>query len=64
MSEHQTNLPLDTDYSTALAVVPELRDEIAWAWGLPLGECAEVRFLGSTRSAMAGVFEMGDHRDL
>ena len=64
MFEHQTNLPLDTDYSTAPAVVPELCDEIARAWGLPLGESAEVRFLGITSSAMAGVFEMGDHRDL
>ena len=58
MSEHQTSLPLDMDYSTAPAVVPELRDEIARAWGLPLGERAEIRFRGSQRAAITGILEL------
>jgi hypothetical protein len=58
MSEHQTSLPLDMDYSTAPAVVPELRDEIARAWGLPLGERAEICFRGSQRAAITGILEL------
>jgi hypothetical protein len=48
MEEEQTNLNFDLDYSTAPTVVPELRDEIARAWGLPLGQ----------RAAVTGVLEL------
>ena len=58
MSEQQISLGLDTTHTTAPAVVPELRDEIAQAWGLPLGERVEVCFRGSQRSAIAGVLEL------
>lgn len=42
MAEHQTNLRLDVGYEPAPAVESGLRDEIAAAWGLPLGQCVEV----------------------
>jgi len=58
MEEEQTNLNFDLDYSTAPTVVPELRDEIARAWGLPLGQRVEVCFVGSQRAAVTGVLEL------
>jgi hypothetical protein len=39
-------------------VGPELRDEIARAWGLPLGQRVEVCFRGSQRAAIAGKLEL------
>jgi len=44
MSEHQSDLPLDAPFAPAPAAPPELRDEIARAWGLPLGERVDVSF--------------------
>jgi hypothetical protein len=57
MAEHQTNLRLDVGYEPAPAVVSELRDEIAAAWGLPLGERVEVS-LRNERCALRGVLEL------
>ena len=57
MVEHQTNLRLDVGYEPAPAVVSELRDEIAAAWGLPLGERVEVS-LRNERCALRGVLEL------
>jgi hypothetical protein len=53
LSEHQISLGLDTGYNPEPVVVPDLRDEIAAAWGLPLGQKVEVCFRGE-RSAVTG----------
>lgn len=42
VAEHQISLALNAGFSAAPSVVPELRDEIAAAWGLPLGERVEI----------------------
>ena len=57
MAEHQTNLRLDVGYEPAPAVVSELRDEIAAAWGLPLGQQVEVN-LRNERCARRGILEL------
>lgn len=58
MPEQQISLGLDTTHTTAPAVVPELRAEIAQAWGLPLGERTEVCFRGSQRAAITGILDL------
>jgi len=58
MGEHQISLGLDAGYQPAPAVVPELRDEIAAAWGLPLGQRVEICLRGGQRSALSGVLEL------
>lgn len=61
MSEQQFNLPFDAAQNIptfAPAVVPELRDEIARAWGLPLGERVEIRFRGGQLDAATGLLEL------
>lgn len=58
MSEHQTNLPLDAPLNPAPAAPPELRDEIARAWGLPLGERVEISFRGGQLDAITGRLEL------
>jgi hypothetical protein len=58
MPEHQSDLPLDAPYAPAPAAPPELRDEIAAAWGLPLGDRVEVCFRGGQRAAITGVLEL------
>lgn len=58
MPEQQISLGLDVTHTTAPAVVPELRDEIARAWALPIGERTEVCFRGSQRSAITGILEL------
>lgn len=58
MPEHQASLPLDASFASAPAAAPELRDEIAGAWGLPLGERVEVSFRGGQLDTIAGVLEL------
>lgn len=58
MSEQQISLDLDVGYQPAPAVVPELRDEIAATWGLPLGQRVEICFRGGERSAVTGTLEL------
>jgi hypothetical protein len=58
VAEYQSSLGLDAGYEPAPAVVPELRDEIASAWGLPLGERVEIYLCGSERCAVTGVLEI------
>lgn len=58
MPEQQISLGFDLPHNPAPAVVPELRDEIAEAWGLPLGERIEVCFLGSQRATITGTLEL------
>jgi hypothetical protein len=58
VAEYQSSLGLDAGYEPAPAVVPELRDEIAAAWGLPLGERVEICLRGGERSAVTGVLEI------
>lgn len=58
MGEHQTSLGLKVGYSPEPAVIPELREEIAQAWSLPLGERVEICFRGSQRAAITGVLEL------
>ena len=53
LSEHQISLGLDVGYDPEPVVVADLRDEIAAAWGLPLGQKVEVCFRGE-RSAVTG----------
>jgi hypothetical protein len=57
MAEHQTSLRLDVGYEPAPPVVSELRDEIAVAWGLPLGQSVEVS-LRNERFVLRGVLEL------
>ena len=54
LGEQQISLELDAGYTTAPPVVLELRDEIAAAWSLPVGQRVEVCFRGGERSAVAG----------
>lgn len=56
--EHQFSLDLDVGHSPAPAAIPELCDEIARAWGLPLGERVEICFRRSERAAITGVLEL------
>lgn len=58
MEEQQISLGLDTGYQREPAAVPELRDEIAQAWGLPLGKRVEVSLRGAQRTAIAGTLEL------
>jgi len=58
MSEQQTSLDLDVGFNLAPPVVPELRDEIATAWGLPLGQRVEICFRGNQRAAVTGILEV------
>jgi len=58
MGEQQISLELDVAYSAASVVVPELRDEVAQAWSLPLGQRVEVCFRGGQRSAITGILEL------
>ena len=57
MGEHQISLRLDADYQPAPAVGPDLREEIARAWGLPLGERVEVT-LRNQPCALRGTLEL------
>jgi hypothetical protein len=58
MPEHQISLGLDATHTTAPKAVPELRDEIAQAWGLPLGERIEVRLRDCQCDALTGILEL------
>jgi hypothetical protein len=58
MAEQQINLAFDTSLAPAPAAPPELRDEIAQAWGLPLGARVEISFRGGQLDAIAGVLEL------
>ena len=60
MPEEQTSFSLEIAYSPAPATPPELRDEIAQLWALPLGQRVEVclRGHGATPSAATGKLEL------
>jgi hypothetical protein len=58
VDEHQFNLNFHAPYSAAPPVTAELRDEIALAFGLPLGRRVEVCFRGSQRAAVTGILEL------
>jgi hypothetical protein len=58
MAEYQSSFSLDPGFSAPAPAVPELRAEIAAAWGLPLGERVEVCFRGGERSAVTGLLEL------
>ena len=58
MSGQQTSLNLDASYSTEPVVTPDLRDEIAKAWGIPLGQRVEVCLKGGERFAATGILEL------
>ena len=60
MPEHQTTLRLEAALAHAPepAAPPELRDEIAATWGLPLGERVEVSFHGGQLDAISGVLDI------
>lgn len=58
MPERQTELPLDTGFNLAPAVQPELREEIARAWGLPIGQRVAVAFRNNRLDAAAGRLEL------
>jgi hypothetical protein len=58
MREQQISLDLGVGYQTAPVVVPELRDEIAATWGLPIGQRVEICFRGGERSAVTGTLEL------
>lgn len=54
----QTFLPFDTPASDVAGGPPELRDEVAAMWGLPLGERVEVTLRGAQVDALRGVLEL------
>lgn len=58
MDEQQISLELEISYSAPTAGTAEIRDEIAQAWGLPLGQRLEVCFRGSQRAAITGTLEL------
>ena len=58
MHDGQLELGLDTAYDAAPAIVPELRDEVAKLWRLPLGERVEVCCGVGSRSAITGILEL------
>lgn len=58
MPEHQASLPLDAAHAPAPVAPPELRDEIAQAWSLPLGERVEVTFCDGQLDDIHGVLEL------
>lgn len=58
MKEYQTSLGFDTSYSSEPAALPELRDEVARVWGLPLGEQVEVNFRNGQLNALRGMLEL------
>lgn len=58
VAEHQISLGLDGGFNTAPAVVSELQDEIATAWGLPIGQRIEICLKGAQRSAVSGLLEL------
>jgi hypothetical protein len=58
MPEHQPDLPLDAAFNPEPAAPPELRDEIAHAWSLPLGERIEISFRNAQLDTLAGVLEL------
>lgn len=58
MSESQTEFGFDKAYTPSQAVLPELRDEIARIWGLPLGERVEICLRENERSAATGILEL------
>jgi hypothetical protein len=57
MAEHQTKLRLDVGYEPAPVIGAELREEIAAAFGLPLGQRVEVS-LRNERCALRGILEL------
>lgn len=58
MDEQQLNLGFDASYSPAPAAVPELRAEIAAAWGLPLGERVEIDLQRDDLPTLTGTLEL------
>lgn len=58
MNERQSEFGFDFGFSPPPAAAPELRDEIADVWGLPLGRRVEVCFRGAERSAIVGTLEL------
>jgi hypothetical protein len=58
MAELQDPLPLDAPYDPAPAAPTDLRDEIARAWGLPLGECVEISLRNESLETLTGVLQL------
>ena len=58
MAQNQLRLGLDTEFTTAPVILPQLREEIADVWRLPLGERVEVCFRGADRSSVIGNLEL------
>lgn len=58
MPEHQADLPFDTLFSVESSPPPDLREEIARTWGLPLGERVEVTLRDGQIDTLTGVLEL------
>jgi len=58
MPEHQSDLPLDGAFDLEPAAPPEMREEIARAWNLPIGQRVEVFFRDNQLDTIAGVLEL------
>lgn len=63
MPERQSDLPLDStpgiDFpAIAPLAPPEIRDEIARTWSLPIGERVEISFRHEQLDAVAGLLEI------
>ena len=63
MTEDQFAFTFDLTPATEPAVSPDLRDEIAGVWGLPLGEKVEVFLRNSQIDTVSGILELADAPD-
>lgn len=58
MPEHQASLPFDLSYQPAPGAPPEMRDEIAHVWGLPIGAHAEITLRDESLDTVSGLLEL------
>ena len=58
MSEEQIDFGFDAIPGTPPAVAPDLRDEIAGVWNMPLGERVEVWFRDGQLDRISGVLDL------
>ncbi len=58
MAEHQSNLPLNAPFSAESSSPPDLREEIARMWSLPIGERVEVVLRDGQVDSLTGVLEL------
>lgn len=63
MYEQQISFDLGVGYQAAPPASADIQEEIAAAWGLPLGQRVEICFRGGERSAVTGTLVLRDAPD-